>query len=455
MQRVGELSLKEVFDKDLYIPDFQRPYSWSNEQVEQLIEDLKEAYENKKLYLIGNMIVYGNVKENKKEIVDGQQRITTLALLLYVLGEKTNFLENKENKINVLSAKKLKDNYNQIKHYFANYSEDLKEKFKNFLLEKVKITYIMASSLDEAFVLFDSQNTRGKPLKRKDILKVHHINPIKENRKMYAKKWEEWEKIEKTEDWDRLEDVLYYVCFVRKGIQREINVDDFDFIDVFKELKTQSSGYKLNNYNQPPIFENFEFDFANNEISFITKPMRYKNNKIFEGIKYLPFELNSSIIGGEKFFMYVFKYFELYNKLLEFEVFRKLDNVYGGNRYLKIVYKSLLLFFYDKFEERLEEFAKKVYTLLLHFRIKKDSIRKDGVKNFKFDEKHKFDLFDLILKSYSVDDVFKKIDKYISFNLDKDEFNDENKKKKNLESNIKQNFYKEELIDLGVKNEYN
>jgi RNA-binding protein YhbY len=453
MQRVGELSLKEVFDKDLYIPDFQRPYSWSNEQVEQLIEDLKEAYENKKLYLIGNMIIYENYEnkeKNKLEIIDGQQRITTLALLLYILGEKTNFLKNK---INVLSAKKLKNNHKQIKNYSTKYFTNKKE-FLEFLLEKVKITYIMASSLDEAFVLFDSQNTRGKALKRKDILKVHHINPIKENRKMYAKKWEEWEKIDKTEDWDRLEDVLYYVCFVRKGIQREINVDDFDFIDVFKELKTQSSGYKLNNYNQPPIFENFEFDFENNEISFITKPIRYKNNKIFEGIKYLPFELNSSIVGGEKFFMYVFKYFELYNKLLEFEVFKKLDNVYGGNRYLKIVYKSLLLFFYDKFEERLEEFAKKVYTLLLYFRIKKDSIRKDGVKKFEFDDEgHRLDLFDLILKSYSVDDVFKKIDKYISFNLlYKDEFKDDKLSKL---TGVKANFLVEELIDSGVKNEHN
>jgi uncharacterized protein with ParB-like and HNH nuclease domain len=107
MQRVGELSLKEIFDKDLYIPDFQRPYSWNNEQVEQLIEDLKEAYENKKLYLIGNMIIYENKEKNKLEIIDGQQRITTLALLLYILGEKTNFLENT---INVLEkAKKLKE----------------------------------------------------------------------------------------------------------------------------------------------------------------------------------------------------------------------------------------------------------------------------------------------------------------------------------------------------------
>jgi hypothetical protein len=93
-----------------------------------------------------------------------------------------------------------------------------------------------------------------------------------------------------------------------------------------------------------------------------------------------------------------------------------------------------------------------VYTLLLYFRIKKSSIRKDGVKKFEFDEKHKFDLFDLILKSYSVDDVFKKINKYISFNLDKDEFNDD---KLSELTGVKTKFLVKELIDSGVKNEHN
>lgn len=74
MERVGELSLEDIFDKNLNlcIPNFQRPYSWTNEQVEQLIEDLEEAYENKKLYLIGNMIIYENKEKNRLEIIDGQ-----------------------------------------------------------------------------------------------------------------------------------------------------------------------------------------------------------------------------------------------------------------------------------------------------------------------------------------------------------------------------------------------
>lgn len=335
-----------------------------------------------------------------------------------------------KNDINPLSIKKLKTNYEKIKNYFSNFNQ--KDNFKKFLLEKVLMTYIKTDSLDEAFVLFDSQNTRGKPLKRKDILKVHHIHPIKENRQLYAKKWEQWEN--NNEYWDILDELFYYISFVRKGIKNEIDTDDFDFIDVFKELKTQSSNYELNNYNnQPPIYENFEFDFENNEVSFITKPIQYKINKILNGIKYLPFKLNSSIVGGEKFFMYVWKYFEVYNNLLKFECFRKLDSIYGGNRYLKILYKALLLFYYDKFEEKLDEFAKRIYILLLYFRLSRHSVRKDGVKNF---IKNDINIFELILKSYSIEDVFKEIDKYIRFNLNQEKF------EKALEemSGVKANF---------------
>jgi len=408
-ERLGTWNLESVFKQNLVIPEFQRPYSWNKEQVEQLIEDLLEAYDKGKLYLIGNMILYEDKEELK--IIDGQQRVTTLALLLKVLNKETDFLSNK---INPLSIKKLKTNYEIIKNYFDNFNKD---DFLDFLLKKVLITYIKTNSLDEAFVLFDSQNTRGKPLKRKDILKVHHIHPIKKDRKLYAKRWEEWEKFDGDKYWDRLDEVLYYISFVRRGIRNEVNTDDFDFIDVFKELKTQSSNYKLNNYNQPPIYEDFEFDFENNEIIFITKPIRYKSNKILDGIKYLPFELNSSIVGGEKFFMYVWKYFNLYNSLLEFECFKKLDNVYGGNRYLKVIYKALLLFYYDKFAEKLDEFAKRVYILLLYFRLIKKSVRKDGVKNFIIND---FNIFDLILKNYSIEDVFKVLDKHIKFDLNKE-----------------------------------
>jgi uncharacterized protein with ParB-like and HNH nuclease domain len=58
---VGETNLRYIFEDEkfpLTIPSFQRPYSWDEKQVIQLIKDLNEAYKNNKSYLIGNMILY-------------------------------------------------------------------------------------------------------------------------------------------------------------------------------------------------------------------------------------------------------------------------------------------------------------------------------------------------------------------------------------------------------------
>jgi len=448
MNEVGTYYLGEIFGKDLKltIPDYQRPYSWQKEQVEQLIDDLLEAQKQNKLYLIGNMILYEDKDELK--IIDGQQRITTLALLFHVLGKKSNFLDNE---INILSAKRLKENHKIIKNRFENFSN--KDSFLKFLKEKVLITYIKTDDLDEAFVLFDAQNTRGKPLKRKDILKVHHIHPVKENRKIYAKKWEEWEKWPNNEkkEVDELDKLLYLISFIRKAIKNELEIDNLSYIDVFKELKSQVSKSKLNNYNQPAIFDRYEFDFERNRLELITKPLQKSDNYIVNGVKYLPFEIHSAISGGEMFFAYIWKYFEIYKKLLENRVFTKLDNVYGsGNNYLKTIYKTTLFFYYDKFEdEKFEEFAKRVFLLLLYFRLIKDYIRKDGVIKFKWNSKGEFNFYKEILFSYSADELIDKLDRYILFEIGISKLKvklNELKENKNSEGkkikarNVKQNF---------------
>jgi len=423
MNEIGTYYLGEIFGNDLHltIPYFQRPYSWQKEQVEQLIDDLLEAQKQNKLYLIGNMILYKN--KDKLEIIDGQQRITTLALLFYELGKKSEFLNNE---INILSAKRLKENYEIIENRFENFSN--KDSFLKFLQKKVIITYIKTDDLDEAFVLFDSQNTRGKPLKRKDILKVHHIHPIEENRKIYAQRWEEWEKWPNNEkkEVDELDKVLYLISFIRKAVKNELHIDNLSYIDEFKELKSKISKYKLNNYNQPAIFDKYKFDFKKNRLELIAKPLQKSDNYIVDGVKYLPFEIHSAISGGGMFFAYIWKYFEIYKKLLENRVFTKLDNVYGsGNNYLKTIYKTTLFFYYDKFEdEKFEKFAKRVFLLLLYFRIKKYSIRKDGVVKFEW-SKSKFDFYKEILFSYSADEIIEKLDKYILFEIDKNEFQKE------------------------------
>ena len=76
------------------IPAYQRSYSWEEEQCLELLEDLKEAYKNNKKqkenkkegYFLGNIVTAKSTESGDlEEVIDGQQRLTTLTLLIYVL----------------------------------------------------------------------------------------------------------------------------------------------------------------------------------------------------------------------------------------------------------------------------------------------------------------------------------------------------------------------------------
>ena len=76
------------------VPRFQRPYSWKKEEVRELWKDIVNSlsYENNEIlnqeYFIGSLVLIGDDKSLKHQIVDGQQRLTTITILLSVLCEK-------------------------------------------------------------------------------------------------------------------------------------------------------------------------------------------------------------------------------------------------------------------------------------------------------------------------------------------------------------------------------
>lgn len=313
----GTLTIQELFQQNLKIPTYQRPYSWDKEQVIDLIEDLTSAFSSKKdKYLIGNMIFHEDEGKNELDIVDGQQRTTTLALIFKVLEESSFNLIFLDNKVNPLSDKFIIDNYKLIESKFKNLDEQKKKDFSRFICEKVIITYIKAATLDEAFMLFDSQNTRGKPLDRKDLLKVHHIRFINsyEKQKLVAKNWEQITIKSNDDKFDSVDFVLNNLALIRKAIRQELRGEDLVLLDVFKEFVAEDNITTLNNYNQPPIFENFDYNLDSREITLITKSFDLKGFlKISDGLKFLPFEIIQSIEGGERFFWFVLKYVELVN----------------------------------------------------------------------------------------------------------------------------------------------
>ncbi len=93
-------TIKEIFQAQGYsIPNYQRDYAWKDKNFRDLWEDLEEAIDNKKDqgHFIGTMVVAKN-EDNKKlyDIIDGQQRTTTIFMLLHVLANEQNEEDKQE-----------------------------------------------------------------------------------------------------------------------------------------------------------------------------------------------------------------------------------------------------------------------------------------------------------------------------------------------------------------------
>ena len=95
----------EIFggEKSYQVPVYQRPYSWDTEQIEELWDDIYEAFENEDgEYFLGSIILTRNEINKDLDIIDGQQRLTTLTILFCTLRDLYfNDLEDpaKKNKI--------------------------------------------------------------------------------------------------------------------------------------------------------------------------------------------------------------------------------------------------------------------------------------------------------------------------------------------------------------------
>lgn len=177
------------------IPIYQRDFEWEDEEIAQLIEDINniELKEDNNYYL-GSLIVYS--KNNFYEIIDGQQRLTTLYLLLNCIGEKTKetlTFECREKSNNTLiNIEKIITNwgnYNSKENENAEYDENenniinaitiIKRELKNINLEdfrkklaKVIIFKIEVPENTDLNKYFEIMNKRGTPLKDEDKLKA-------------------------------------------------------------------------------------------------------------------------------------------------------------------------------------------------------------------------------------------------------------------------------------------
>ena len=334
------------------IPDYQRPYVWSEDLALGLFSSIKRSFENgvSNEILLGHIILH--VEADTINIVDGQQRITTLALILKALGD--NNVPFLDNKLNILSLKALKRNFELLKLEYANTKD--KERLVEYIKEKVKFTFVKTEDLDEAFLYFDTHNTSGRPLSETDLLKNHHLMFMDETKSKqlmlhYTKKWNEYSLYGVNTSWFLRENLIFRTLRTALTI-RNIKTNAYYPHIVFGYYGADEEWYRIN-YS---IFQEFKNHFDE-------KIKIYKSN----------ISIVDDVLGGANFFEYVFKYCDILKYIESNFIFFNGD--FTGCSYLNHAFHVVLLCVADKFGiEALDEISDLVLFNVLIVVCKHDRI---------------------------------------------------------------------------------
>ena len=363
------VTIKELFELKLAIPEYQRPYSWSVESTNTLFMDIYEAYkEGLSEYRLGSVILHKN--NGIYNIVDGQQRITTLSILLYCLGYGELGLLNE--RYNSFSENVIINNFQILKKKVSELKS--KERFKDYLLKNCTLVKIVTNKEQEAFQFFDSQNSRGKELAPHDLLKSYHLREMNnEEENLKNKIISIWE----NKDQGDLEKLFRIYLFPLTQWYKGRNGLGYSSkeIGAFK-------GIKINNIYNYAIYQkasNLFIEQMNNNGSIeilATKPL----NK---------FQLTQPLLAGKRFFEYTIHYADLLQKIK-----KKIDDFHKdskevpskrtGDVYIKELYESVLLFFADRFgiDSITDKVMKQLYTWSYSLRLVMTAIYPETINKY-------------------------------------------------------------------------
>ena len=382
------MSLRQVFQVDLNIPDYQRFYSWKTSHVTDL---LKDVFSRTTPYLLGTIILH-QTEDGQFDIVDGQQRLVTLTILL-------KELEAPDDRLVLLKAPFSKGalaairNAQQAIRAFLRGREAQKQEFlsrlcpagddERFLTFDV-LTLHGDNALDRAYTFFDSVNSKGKALSDFDLLKAHHLMFIPTEQESLAQ--------EHNDEWMKRDDEhgrLFTVSLRRLRLwsrreERDRRGERPDFNEFSSKVDTSGSTaeHAFTRYMQPAVFRSWRREG--------TRIVLTMDSPQLSGEDMVPTEITQSIEGGDPFFIYAKRYHGLYEQLFtppreevpassSFHFVRTLTE-HVTNGYLRDALRSTLLLYVDKFgDERLREAAICLERIISSKRWEARSVRIEGV----------------------------------------------------------------------------
>lgn len=282
---VNKQSVKDFLgsgkSKPFIIPEYQRPYAWTDEQAETLFEDLWEfaatsgGTERDSSYFLGSVVAYEN-ENDEQEIIDGQQRITSLFLLLRAIYTKlcdipeserekkaNNFIDkigatiwntdkltgeidyrsvlltsrvvsDDRNEVlrNILETGEIEDdaidnyskNYRCFQELYDSHSKEnafMMYQFIYALLNQAILLPITADSQDTALTIFSTLNDRGLPLSDSDIFKAKIYNHLDSQEKdEFIEKWKDLDE-QAIDAGESIQQLFYYNMFYYRATEHD------------------------------------------------------------------------------------------------------------------------------------------------------------------------------------------------------------------------------------------
>ena len=292
------IPVSDVFANINYlVPIYQRNYAWSETQIEQLIEDIESSIDGfNKNYFLGNLIV-NQMDNNVYEVIDGQQRLTTLYLLEKYLGivfakealrfearEKSNrtlsYVSDSSNQelIEALSSPEILKGFQIVDNYFKNKNID-----KGRFTQKLKRVFLIRVQVPQNIDLnhyFEIMNTRGEQLELHEIAKAKLLEVLESDhdKDVAALIWEKCSDMNSyvqmnfnvdvrrkifTEDWSSLSQSIKNFDSIKSKIsEKNKSIDKSFLIDILKENKminvsNMQSEDENERFESPISFPNF------------------------------------------------------------------------------------------------------------------------------------------------------------------------------------------------------
>lgn len=309
--KAEERTLSQILTQQICyeIPPYQRPYSWERENIQQLLDDIVEAYEaHDREYFIGSLITIERNRDRLYDVVDGQQRLTTLNIIIARIRDHIsdaaakavlqgcilpkNALTGKAETPRLSLRKKdqsfflrhilegqpiatgkisqlelpqqnLIRNAHVVDEFCQGKTEEELKLFANYLLTSIYVVFVTTFSFDSAYRLFNVLNARGMPLSNADLIKNSLFNQLNGQTDKSDNLEESWLELESIIGIEKLDTFFghYRTALAAnrasKTLHEEIAdlikeaVNPFDFLELVKQAAGQYVRILDRNFTDP------------------------------------------------------------------------------------------------------------------------------------------------------------------------------------------------------------